>query len=119
MKITRRHIRAEVRFLGTGKLTGIPHKVIQGGVPKPKLPKGTCFAFAADDVSGTGAKRAFQINVFGNSDAFQKLGEYLLSIAEIDTSIDANYHEHLDLTSRDGVTEVHFILRKSETGDFI
>src|SRR5262245_59853660 len=119
MKITKRRIEAEVSFIGSGKLTGVPHTVIFGGVPKPKIGKDAHFTFAPDDLTqGSAAKQAFQINLFANSSAYRKLGEYFLSVAELDTSIDTNYHEHLDVTSEDGTTEIHLIVRKSDTGDF-
>ena len=121
MKITKRRIQAEVTFIGSGKLTGVPHSVIRGGVPEPKLSGETYFTVASeppDENFSPGLERAFQINVFGTSNDYRKIGEYFLSLAELDTTIDTNFHEHLRLITRDNTTGIHLILRKDDTGDF-
>jgi hypothetical protein len=64
MKITKRRIEAEVSFIGSGKLTGVPHTAIFGGVPKPKIGKDAHFIFAPDNpTEGSVAKQAFQMSL--------------------------------------------------------
>ena len=58
----------------------------------------------------------FQVNIYGDSEGYRELGKYFLALAELNTSADEGFHEHLDnLVSSDGRTRFHLILRKGES----
>ena len=60
-------------------------------------------------------EESFDLNVSGNSKGFKELGKYLLALAELDTTEDEGFHEHLDrLVSEDVRTHLHVILRKRD-----
>jgi len=64
--------------------------------------------------NGVTLKGSFQINLTGNSDGYKEIGKYFLALAELDSSQDPDFHEHLDdIISEDGKTHFDIIIRKS------
>ena len=63
---------------------------------------------------------AFQVNVFGTKKEYLKLSEFFRELAEKDTSLDGDYHEHYEeIMSIWGGVRLHVILRKDDVGDSI
>ena len=118
-------VQIELRFYGDGRVIQMKPGRFVGGVPDPKLGKNISFTLhrqIADEdglmnpIDGEPAvEGSFQLNVSGNSKGFKELGKYLLALAELDTTEDEGFHEHLDrLVSEDGRTHLHVILRKRD-----
>lgn len=65
-----------------------------------------------------GFEGGLQINLVGTRDHYLRMAELLRQFAELDTSGDSDFHEHVEgMMSADGKTRVHLILRKDEVGD--
>jgi hypothetical protein len=109
-------------FEGTGVVVEHPSGTFRGGVPDPE--PGEHFGFNVrstepdEDGIWNPSPRAdtleggLQINLWGNSHALRELGRYLLALAELDTTADPDFHQHHELTSTDGRTHLHLIVRK-------
>ena len=94
-----------------------------GGVPNPKLNGHVSFIIHRELPDEDGiwnpvpgedtVEGGFQVNIYGDSEGYGELGRYFLALAELDTSADEGFHEHLNsLVSSDGRTRLHLILRK-------
>ena len=93
-----------------------------GGIPAPRLGRSVRFSVFKERLGRDGlwnprdgeptVKGGFQINVTATSRGFRELGRYLLALAEIDSSRDEDYHEHVEAVSVDGRTRFQFILTK-------
>ena len=124
MKMTKKKIEVEIAFEGVGKVIKTKDGMFMGGVPAPKIAKHLSYVMYREVVDEDGnlapplhensIKGAFQINITANSKGFRELGKYFLSLAELDTSVDKGFHEHLEgLKSSEGRTQLHIILRKN------
>lgn len=66
----------------------------------------------ADDARSV--EGAFQLTINGTSAGYRELAGFLLAIAELDTSADPSFHEHVEgIISTDGRTRFDFIIRKT------
>jgi hypothetical protein len=123
--IIRKTIEVELKFYDNGRVIRKQPGHFAGGVPDPKIGNNITFTVhrqipdedgllnpivGEDTIQGS-----LQINIYGNSKGYRELGKYLLALAELDTTEDEGFHEHHDkLTSSDGRTHMHVILRKKE-----
>src|SRR5690606_27614075 len=55
---------------------------------------------------------AFQLSLEGTAAGFRALARYLLAVAELDVRADPGFHEHHEVTSGDGRTRLHVIVRR-------
>jgi len=121
-KLSKKRVTVEIEFLGDGSVARIGEMAFSGGVPAPRLGRSARFAVFKErlgrdrlwnprDGEPTVAG-GFQISVTATSRGFRELGRYLLALAEIDSSRDEDYHEHVEAQSADARTRLHFILRK-------
>lgn len=125
-RITKRSISIEVAFYGSGAVRRRRDGAFVGGVPDPEVGSDVGFevwrevpdddglwnpVVGEDTVAG-----GFQISVEGTSSGDRELARYLLAIAELDTSADPGFHEHHEVSSTDGRTRLHIILRKRPDG---
>ena len=120
--ITRKTVEVELRFEGTGSVQEKRPGVFAGTVQDPELGSAAVFhvwpelpdenGIANPPAGSATVDGSFQISLEGNSSVYRELGRYLLGIAELDTSVDPDFHEHHELTSTDGRTRLHLILRK-------
>ena len=120
--ITKKTITVELQFRGSGSVVEIRPNVFKGGVVAPQIIKNLDFNIRRELLDEENVlnplidedtiEGAFQINIWGNSKGFRELGKYLLGIAEIDTGTDPSFHEHHTITSSDGRTHLHIIVRK-------
>jgi hypothetical protein len=119
----KKKISVELNFHGSDKIENPSPGSFVGGVVEPEIEKDIAFRILQEvqDENGCygpnhndqGLKGNFQINIYGNSKGFTELGKYFLALAELDASLDPDYHEHLDeITSLDGNTKVNLIIRK-------
>ena len=121
-KRSKKRVTVEVEFVGDGTVTQIGELAFSGGVPPPRLGRFVGFAVFKERLGRDGlwnprhgeptVAGGFQISVTATSRGFRELGRYLLALAEIDSSRDEDYHEHVEAQSADGRTRFHFILRK-------
>ena len=112
---TRKIIKVELGFDGTGKVVERPKGTFRGSALLPKTADRVQFTLLREeDPSDGGASLngAFQLNMWGSSEAYRALGTYLLTLAELDTTADPDYHEHVETISFDGRTRLEIILRK-------
>ena len=112
---TKKTIKIELKFDGTGKVVERPKGTFRGSAVLPPVAGKMRFNLFREDesnASGTSIDGAFQINVWGPSEAYRALGTYLLALAELDSSADPNFHEHVQVASFDGRTRLEVILRK-------
>jgi hypothetical protein len=124
--ITRKTVEVELRFQGNGSVQEKRPGVFAGTVQDPDLGGAAAFHVwpelldengIANPPSGSATvEGSFQISLEGSSAVYRELGRYLLGIAELDTSADPDFHEHHELTSADGRTRLHLILRKRASG---
>jgi hypothetical protein len=119
--VTTKSVQVDLRFLGSDRVIERPKGVFKGGVPAPIAIETLGFNVLREDVSEEEIIAArghppydgtLQVNLWGDTAAFRELGRYLLAVAELDTSADPNFHQHHDLTSSDGRTQVQLIVRK-------
>jgi hypothetical protein len=120
--ITKKSIKVELQFLCDGSIDEIRPNVFTGGVVAPNIRQKLDFNIRRElpdeenvlnpVIGEDTVKGAFQINIWGNSDGFRELGRYLLAIAELDTRNDPSFHEHHNLASGVGRTQLHIIVRK-------
>jgi hypothetical protein len=121
-KRTKKQATIQIQFCGDGKVVRMGESGFSGGVPAPGLRRSVKFVVFREypdrsglwnprDGKGT-VKGGFQISVTSTSRGFRELGRFLLALAEIDSSRDDDYHEHVEALSSDGQTRLHFILRK-------
>lgn len=59
----------------------------------------------------------FSIQLFGNSEGYQKLGQYFLKLAELDTSNDPGFHHHFCQIRSLSPTTIDLTVRKNKTAD--
>ena len=121
-KRSKKRVSVELEFFGDGTVAQIGKLAFSGGVPSPHIGRSARFAVFRERLGRDGlwnprdgeptVKGGFQISVTATSRGFRELGRYFLSLAEIDSSLDDNYHEHVETLSADGRTRFHFILRK-------
>jgi len=124
-RITKKKVEIELSFVGNGSIVEKPKNVFFGGVLEPKIGNNLSYSVWLETPDEEGDlnpifeqgtfQGAFQINIWGNSEGYRELAKYLLSIAELDTVTDPNFHEHHHVVSSDGRTQLHIILRKQET----
>jgi hypothetical protein len=115
-------IPVEIRFRGDGKIVEKSPNVFIGGVVEPELGDKLHFNVWREVLDEDGIlnpvigedtlNSAFQINLWGTSEGFRELGQYLLAIAELDTGNHDNFHEHHEIVSSDGRTNLHIIVKK-------
>jgi len=121
-KRSKKRVTVELEFLGDGTIAQIGEMAFSGGVPAPRLGRSARFAVLRERLGRDGlwcprdcehtVAGGFQISVTATSRGFRELGRYLLALAEIDSSRDADYHEHVEALSEDRRTRFHFVLRK-------
>ena len=122
-KRSKKKVAVEIEFIGDGTVQKIGKFGFSGGVPTPRLGRSLRFTVDAEQLGHDGiwnprdgaptVSGGFQINVFGTSRGYRTLAQYFLALAELDTSQDAGFHEHIETLSLDNRTRLHFILRKS------
>jgi len=122
LQTTKKIIPVEIRFRGDGTIVEKNPNVFVGGVVEPELGDKLHFNVRREVLDENGIlnpvigedtlKSAFQINLWGTSEGFRELGQYLLAIAELDTGNDDGFHEHHEVVSGDGRTHLHIIVRK-------
>jgi len=115
---TKKSIKVELAFDGTGKVVEGPKGTFRGSAVLPRAASKTQINLLRvddQDLSDASLEGRFQINVWGSSEAFRALGTYLLALAELDTTADPDYHEHVQVGSFDGRTQLEVILRKPRT----
>ena len=124
-KITKKKVDIEISFIGNGTIVEKRKNVFSGGIVEPNIGdnlKCSIWAEAPDEEGvlnpnfeeGT-YQGALQINIWGNSEGYRELAKYLLAIAELDTRTDPSFHEHHNIVSSDGRTQLHIIIRKPMT----
>lgn len=121
-KRSKKRVSVELEFLGDGTVAQIGQMAFSGGVPAPRLGRSARFTVFRERLGRDGlwcprdgeptVAGGFQISVTATSHGFRELGRYLLALAEIDSSRDEDYHEHVETLSVDGRTRFHFIFRK-------
>jgi hypothetical protein len=124
-KKAKRKVAVEVTFLGDGSIKQVGDTAFSGGVPAPSLGNSLEFGIAKEFLGKDGlwnprdgaatVKGGFQINVHGTSRGYRELGRYFLALAEIDSSVDEDYHEHVEILSRNKQARLHLIVRKNDS----
>jgi hypothetical protein len=112
---TKKSIRVELAFDGTGKVVERPKGTFRGSAVLPRAANKAQFNLLREDdleSSDASLEGRFQINIWGSSEAYRALGTYLLALAELDSTADPGYHEHVQVGSFDGRTQLEVILRK-------
>ena len=112
---TKKNIKVELAFNGSGKVIERRKGTFRGSAVLPRAASKLQFNLLRDDdlvLSGVSLEGRYQINVWGSSEAYRALGTYLLALAELDTSADPEYHEHVQVGSFDRRTQLEVILRK-------
>ncbi len=115
---TKKSIKVELAFDGTGKVVERPKGTFRGSAVLPRAASKTQFNLLRvndQDLSDASLEGRFQINIWGSKEAYRALGTYLLALAELDTAADPDYHEHVQVGSFDGRTQLEVILRKPRT----
>jgi len=125
VEITRKSINVEICFYGPGRIVEVGPGSFRGGVPDADLGDRLAFSVYREVVDENGVwnpvigedtvEGGFQINLWGTSEGYRELAKYLLSIAELDTSANPDFHEHHEITSADGRTRLHVIVRKDDS----
>ncbi len=125
-RITKRSVSVEVAFYGSGAVRKRRDGAFVGGVPDPDVGANVQFEVWREvpdeeglwnPVIGEGTVAGgFQISIEGTSSGYRELARYLLAIAELDTTADPDFHEHHEVTSSDGRTRLHIIVRKRPDG---
>jgi hypothetical protein len=121
--ITHRTVPLEIQFYGSGALDG-PAGSYDGGIVDPDIGDQLGFEVwreVPDDegqlnpVVGEGSvKAAFQVSLTGTAAGFRELARYLLAVSELDLRGHQDFHEHHEVTSVDGRTRFHIIVRRNE-----
>jgi hypothetical protein len=122
--VTRKKITIDLKFNGTGKIGNPQPGCFIGGVPNPKIFDDLHFSMYRQEMDENGiwspvldedsVEGCFQINISATSKGYRELGKYFLSLAEIDSRKDKNYHEHVDdISSLDNRTKIDFVFRKT------
>jgi len=115
----------EVSFEGNGRVIQRRAGYFEGGASSPNIStKHLSFAlykentdedgnYTPDPLKPFSEEGAYQVEIVGDSKGYKELAEYFLSLAELDTSVDPGYHQHLDdIKSVDGRTRLDFVIRK-------
>jgi hypothetical protein len=123
--ITKKTINVEVSFHGPGRIVQVGSATFHGGVPEPDIDGKLSFSVQREIVDENGiwnpifgedtVEGGFQINLWGTSEGYRELAKYLLAVAELDSSADPDFHEHHEVTSADGRTRLHVIVRKDDS----
>jgi len=121
-RITKRLVNVEVTFYGSGAVRKRRDGAFVGGVPDPEVGSDVQFELWREVRDEEGlwnpvigedtVARGFQLSIEGTSSGYRELARYLLAIAELDTTADPGFHEHHEVSSADGRTRLHIILRK-------
>ena len=122
MKKTKRTIKATVRFSGDGVVRELRQGGIAGGTVVPHLGQSVRFLLLKGDGDGGFRgieKGAFCICLMGNTRGFRALGEYFLSLAELDASQDPGYHDHCGEVASGSQTKIEFMVRKNPKAAFV
>jgi hypothetical protein len=126
---TRKTVPVQLAFLGDGTVVEKPRGCFHGGVPDPE--PGPSFGFSVvpevldedgywNPTPGAEAYRgSLQVNLWGDSHALREIGRYLLALAELDATADPGFHQHHEVTSTDGCTRLHLIVRKQPAAEQI
>ena len=112
---TKKTIKIELAFDGSGKVVERPKGTFRGSAVLPPAASQARFNLLREGEPSSGGASLegdFQINVWGSSAAYRALGTYMLAIAELDSTADPDYHEHVQAASFDGRTRLEVILRK-------
>lgn len=122
LPVTRRVVPLEVRFFGTGALVADGNTIL-GGVSEPDIDgqlQVSVWREVPDEdgllnpvIAEPTVADAFQVTIEGTAAGFRELARYLLGVAELDVSADPDFHEHHELTSSDGRTHLHLIVRRA------
>jgi hypothetical protein len=124
MKTTTKNVEVKVTILGEGRVIRKGKGIFIGGVATPRIKRRLSFTVHREvrDEDGNlspvlgerGVKGSFQVNITGNSLGYRELGRYFLALAELDTSADEDFHDHIEgIKSRDGQTRLRIICRKN------
>src|SRR5688572_19591972 len=110
-KHSKKRVTVELEFVGDGTVARVGEGAFSGGVPEPQLGRSVKFAVMRERLGRNGlwnprdgeptVKGGFQISVTATSRGFRELGRYFLALAEIDSSLDEDYHEHVEFLSSD------------------
>lgn len=125
MTLSKRTVEIELRFLAGDRVIEEPKGTFRGGVPDPQVTAAFGFNVLRQERDEDGEFNppdgdpaydgSLQVNVWGDSVSFRELGRYFLTLAELDTSADPDFHEHHEITSADSRSHVHLIVRKPLT----
>ena len=122
MKRTKKTIQVTIRFHGDGVVRSTQGgKRIEGGTIIPKLGENVRILICEGDGEGGYRgidKGSFGIHILGNTRGFRALGEYFLSLAELNTSQDLNYHDHFSEVASFYETKIDIVVRKNPKADF-
>ena len=120
--VTKRSVNVEIAFYGSGSVRKRRDGALVGGVPDPQLGSDLRFEVWREVPDEEGhwnpvigestVDGGFQISIEGTSTGYRELARYLLAIAELDTTADPDFHEHHEISSADGRTRLHVIVRK-------
>ena len=123
--MSKRTVEIELRFLSGDRVIERPKGTFRGGVADPDVTTALGFNVLRQELDADGEFNpsgddpvydgSLQINLWGDSASFREIGRYFLGLAELDTSADPDFHEHHEMTSTDGRSQVHLILRKPLT----
>ena len=119
----KRTVEVEITLPPGGRISEKSEKHFSGGVPFPHLRSKDLTFVAYPTTEAEGAHNhsddaepvdgAFQVAITGTSAGYRELARFLLALAELDTSADPAFHEHVDgIVSEDGRTRFDFIIRK-------
>jgi hypothetical protein len=122
---SKRIVEIELHFLAGDRVIEQPKGTFRGGVPDPQVTTAFGFNVLRQEVDEDGELNpsagdpvydgSLQINLWGDSASYRELGRYLLTLAELNTSADPDFHEHHEVTSADGRSHIHLIVRKPLT----
>jgi hypothetical protein len=126
-KITTKKVEIEISYIGNGSIVEKRENVFSGGIVEPDIGENLNFnmweEFPDEDgvpnpvfENGT-YQGSIQVNIWGNSEGYRELARYLLAVAELDTGTDPSFHEHHQIVSADGRTQIHLIVRKPASGE--
>lgn len=121
LPITHRTVPLEVRFIGTGALVA-EGSTVYGGVVDPEVGDAVQLLMWREVPDEEGLLNpvpgeptvdgAFQLRLEGTAAGYREVARYLLAIAELDVTADAEFHEHHEVVSGDGRTRLHLIVRR-------
>jgi hypothetical protein len=120
--ITKRTVSVEIAFYGSGDIRKRRDGALVGGVPDPQLASDLQFEVWREVPDADGlwnpvigeptVEGGFQVSIEGSSAGYRELARYLLAVAELYTTVDPDFHAHHEISSADGRTRLHLIVRK-------